>query len=308
MELKTKIMMNRLVMAVASAVLLFAAVTKYWMIMTEPILSRGFWESRDFFIIHVFLTTGLAIWLVCGLFRKASWLLVIAAFTVFIGDTFYRAIVGEVSCGCFGRVVVDPWVTLFAINLPIIVLLLLFRPAGEKLLPPPWPSARHFFGVAVPTFILLGVILFTAFNYLPPAQTDQYKVVDNQEWIGTEFEMLSQIDAADSLRDGLCVILFYHNDCPNCREAIPVYSQIYDEITAEGNTTIIAFIEMPPYGDASDSPIPEDSQCITGRLDDTKKWYAATPLLVVIEDGIVIKSFEYEVPLDFDSLMESIFE
>ncbi len=308
MELKTKLMINRLVMAIAAAILLFAAITKYSMIMTEPILSRGFWESRDFFIIHIFLTTGLGIWLVCGLFRKAAWLLALMAFTVFIGDTLYRGIIGEVSCGCFGRVVVDPWLTLFAINVPMVVLLLLFRPIGEKLLPPPWPSARHFFAVAIPTFILLGVILFTAFNYLPPAQTDQYKVIDHQEWIGTEFEMLRQIDVADSLRDGLCLVLFYHNDCPTCREAIPVYSQMYDEITAEGNTTKIAFIEMPPYGAATDTPIPVDSRCIAGRLDDTMKWYAATPLLVVIEDGIVIKSFEYEVPLDFDSLMESIFE
>ncbi len=308
MEQKTKSLLNRIVMAIAAAVLLFAAATKYWMIMTEPILSRGFWESRDFYIINIFLITGLGIWLVCGLFRKTAWILAIIAFTVFIVDTLFMGIVGEVSCGCFGRVTVNPWVTLFAINIPIIILLLLFRPSGEKLLPPPWPSSIHFFGVAAPTFILLGVIVFTAVNYQPPAATAQYKVIDHDAWIGSEFEMLSQIDVADSLREGFCIVLFYHNDCPTCRDAIPVYSQMYDEISADGDMTKFAFIEMPPYGHKADSPIPEGTNCIVGKLDDTRRWYAATPLLVVVHDGIVVKSFEYEVPLDFDSLMESIFE
>lgn len=308
MKQKTKILLNRCVMALASAILLFAAATKYLMIMTEPVLSLGFWGSRDFLIINIFLTTGLGIWLVCGLFRKAAWLLAIIAFFVFILDTAYKGVVGAASCGCFGQVEMNPWLTLLAINLPMLVLLLAFRPLGEKLLPPPWPSIKHFCGVAVPTFILLGVILFTAFGYEPPRETPSYKIVDHEGWIGTDFEMLSQIDVADSLRHGLCVILFYHNDCPNCREAIPVYSRMYDEITAQGNEAIFAFIEMPPYGASEDSPVPPGTNCITGRLDNTKKWYAATPLLVITEDGIVLKSFEYEVPMDFDSLMQSIFE
>lgn len=308
MEHKTQLLLNRMVMAVASAVLLFAAVTKYWMVMTEPVLPVRFWESREFYIIHIFLITGLAIWLVCGLFRKAAWLLAITAFTVFIFDTLYKAIVGEVSCGCFGRVQVNPWLTLFAINVPVLILLLAFRPRGEKLLPPSWPSAKHFFAVAIPTFILLGVIVFTAIKFVPPTETHDYKVVDHQAWVGTELEMLSQIDVADSLREGFCLILFYHNDCPNCREAIPVYSQMYDEILAQGDPAKFAFIEMPPYGDPAQSPVPVDTKCITGFLDDTKRWYAATPLLVVTEDGIVLKSWEAEVPMDFDTLMESVFE
>lgn len=308
MEQKNRLILNRIVMWIAGLVLLFAATTKYLMIMNAPILSKSFWQSRDFFLIHIFLTTGLGIWLLCGLFRKAAWLLSVLTFTVFILDTGYKIAIGAASCGCFGRVELNPWITMLAINVPIMALLLCFRPSGEKLLPPPWPRAAHFFGTAVPTFLLLALIVFTALSYTPPLETDEYKVIDHQGWVGSEFEMLEQIDVADSLHDGMCVVLFYHNDCPNCREAIPVYSEIYDEISSFGDTTKFAFIEMPPYGDPSDSPIPDDTQCITGRVDETKKWYAATPLLVVIEDGVVLKSWESEVPMDFDTLMESVFE
>jgi thiol-disulfide isomerase/thioredoxin len=306
MELKTRIILNRVVLWITAAVLLFASATKYIMIMNEPILSKSFWQSREFFIISVVLTAGLGIWLICGMFRKAAWLLAILAFAVFILDSIYRIIIGSASCGCFGRVEVNPWITLLAINIPIMALLLLFRPINEKLLPPPWPRANHFFGTAVPTFMLLAVIVFSSLNYAPPTENDRYKVIDHQAWIGEEFEMLEQIDVADSLREGLSVILFYHNDCPNCREAIPVYSEFCEQLVGSG--TNVAFIEMPPYGDPAQSPVPVDSQCITGELDDTKKWYAASPLLVVTENGIVIKSWESEVPMDFDTLMESVFE
>ena len=308
MQNTKRLFLSRIVMAVAACILLFAAATKYLMIMGEPILSKSFWQSREFYIIHVFLTTGLGIWLLCGLFKKAAWLLSILAFSVFILDNIYKIVVGSASCGCFGRVEVNPWITMTVINIPLLLLLIYFRPVGLKLFPPPWPSADHFFGTAIPTFLLLGLIVFTSVSYIPPEKTQDYEVIDHQAWIGSEFEMLDQIDVADSLRDGLCVILFYHNNCPNCREAIPVYSEMYDTMSAFGDQTKFAFIEMPPYGDASESPIPDDTSCIVGRLDDTKKWLAATPLLVVTENGIVLKSWEAEVPMDFDALMESVFE
>ncbi len=305
---KNYILLNRLAMVIAATVLLFAAATKYIMIMTAPIISVSFSQSREFMLISIFLTTGLGIWLVCGLFRKAAHLLAILAYSVFVLDNIYKIVIGSASCGCFGRVEVSPWITIFAVNIPILLLLFIFRPVGEKLLPPPFPKAAHFFAAAIPTFLLLALIVYTALAFEPPKATDNYRLVDHQSWIGSEFEMLSQIDVADELRSGFCLVLFYHNDCPNCREAVPVYSRMYDDFFADDDTTKIAFIEMPPYGNPAESPVPPDTQCITGTLDTTIKWYAASPLLVVIEDGVVLRSWDYVVPLTFDELMEGVFE
>jgi hypothetical protein len=48
--------------------------------------------------------------------------------------TLYKAITGAASCGCFGSVQVNPWITLFAIDLPALLALSIFR--RKSVMPP----------------------------------------------------------------------------------------------------------------------------------------------------------------------------
>ena len=333
---------NKIVMAVAGAFLVVAAVLKSQQLLTEPIISKGFWESWEFFVIQIPLEMGLGIWLLCGLFRKAGWLLAAIAFGGFIGITGYKAITGAASCGCFGTVHVNPWITLLVIDVPLFVLLLIFQPSGYKLFPPPWPSARHFFGVAIPTFILLpAVVLILVFNK-PPDKTDEYEVVKPQEWVvvkpvikpeikpeinqppsanqpvepnnkqqaavksdDKEWPLLKSIDIADSLRSGIVVVLLYHYDCPECREAIPKYDQMCHDLAGNEESIKFAFVEIPPYGTEKDNPIPPGTLCMTGKLDSHKKWIFETPVVVIIRDGLVVKYWEAKAP-DLSAILDAI--
>lgn len=158
-------------MILTGAVLIVASFLKIHMLTTQPVKTEPFWESWLFFVIQIPLVLGLGIWLVSGLFRMAAWLLGTLGLLVFLGDTLYKAFSGAESCGCFGSVEVDPWVTLFAFNLPFLALMLIFRPKGEKLLPPPWPNPNHFLGVAVPTFLLLpAVVVFLFVHKVEPVR------------------------------------------------------------------------------------------------------------------------------------------
>ena len=354
---------NKIVMAVAGAILVAAAVLKGYQLLTEPIISNGFWESWEFLVIQIPLELGLGIWLLCGLFRKAGWLLAAIAFGGFIGVTGYKAVTGAASCGCFGTVQVNPWITLLAIDVPLFVLLLIFRPRGYKLFPPPWPSARHFFGVAIPTFILLpAVVLILVFNK-PPDKTDKYEVVKPQEWMtikpaepkikpeikpakpeikpeikleigqpivnnqsaapqpaepnnkqqaavksdDKEWPLLKSIDIADSLRSGIVVVLLYHYDCPNCREAIPQYDQMCHDLAGNEESIKFAFVEIPPYCTEKDNPIPPGTLCMTGKLasQNNKKWIFQTPVVVIIRDGLVVKYWEAKAP-DLSAIFDAI--
>lgn len=327
---------NKIVMTIAGLVLIFATITKSHQLLTEPVISEGFWESWEFFMIQIPLELGLGIWLVCGLFRKAAWLIGVLAFGMFIGVTLQKGLVGAESCGCFGTVHVNPWITLSAIDIPFFIFLLVFRPKGYKLLPPPWPSAKHFFGVAIPTFILLAVLTPTLILNRPPDKTDSYEVVKPEEWTregpkvekqtseeqidkqqasreqttqeqpSEEWPMLKHIDIADSLRSGIVVVLFYRNDCPNCHEAIPLYDQMSRDLAGNEDAMQIAFVEVPPYGPQQDSPIPTNTPCLTGKLDSSKKWYITTPLIVVILDGSAIKSWEVQTP-SLDDILNAVF-
>ena len=317
---------NRIFMGLTGLVLLFAAVTKCHQLLTEPIISKSFWASWEFFLIQVPLELGLGIWLLCGLFRKAAWLIAVVSFGGFIAVILQMAVTGAASCGCFGKVQVNPWITLLAIDVPLFLGLLLFRPKGEKLLPPPWPTPRHFFGVAIPTFILMAVIMPVLIFNKPPDTGDGYIVVRHEEWTkpkpviseqakvvqtpdeetGEEWPLLEHIDIADSLRSQIAIVLLYHRDCPDCREAIPLYDRMSRELAGNEEAIRIAFIEVPPYAPEEDDPVPAETTCLKGRLDASIKWYFTTPLVVVTEDGSVVKSWEVEVP-QLDEILNVVF-
>ena len=292
-------------MWIAGIFLISASILKIHQLITEPIISKGFWESWKFFLIQIPLELGLGIWLVCGLFRKAGWLLGLIAFGGFIGVTLYKSLSGAESCGCFGVVKVNPWITLTVIDIPIFLLLAFFRPKDLKLFPPPWPKAAHFFAIAIPTFILLPAIEYVLITNKPPMKAEKYEVIDIKQWGNQQrWSLLDYIDMKEQLQNGEWVVLMYHNDCPDCREAIPVYEKMYKDLT--GNNVNMAFIEMPPYGDEKQQLVSSNSEVTRGRLSEAKKWYVQTPVVVVLRDGKVLKAWQGYAPT-FDELLNAAF-
>jgi len=289
---------SQIIIVSTGLVLIVATALKIHQLLTEPIISKGFWESWEFFLIQIPLELGLGIWLVCGLFRKAAWMLAVLAFGLFIVVTLQKALLGAESCGCFGMVKVNPWITLSAIDIPLFLGLIIFRPRGLKLLPPPWPKAAHFFGVAIPTFIVFGIIMPYLILHKPPDKTDRYEVVKPQEWIGSgeTWSMLKHVDIADSLRSNIAVVMFYSTGCEVCHDAIPLYDQMSRDMTGNEGSIQFAFIEIPPYASEKDDIVPADTPCLRGRLDSSKKWYMQTPLVVMIQEGVVVKFWEGQSP------------
>lgn len=287
---------NIIVMWIAGLFLIGASVLKIQQLVTEPVISKGFWESWEFFLIQIPLELGLGIWLVCGLFRKAGWLLGLIAFGGFIGVTLFKALAGEASCGCFGKVHVNPWITLSLVDIPIFLLLAIFRPKGEKLLPPPWPKAVHFFAIAMPTFILLPAVEYFLIANKPPMVSEKYEVVDTKQWEQKEWPMLDYIDIKEQLQNGDWVVLLYHYDCPNCTEAIPKYEEMYKSLAGNENVLNFAFVEMQPYGNEQQQLISSDNKVVRGKLNEAKEWLAETPIVVILRDGKVIKAWQGYAP------------
>ncbi|MGA2914792.1 MAG: MauE/DoxX family redox-associated membrane protein [Sedimentisphaerales bacterium] len=295
---------NIIVMWIAGIVLLAASALKVHQLITEPIISKGFWESWEFFLIQIPLEMGLGIWLICGLFRKAGWLLGLIAFVGFIGVTLFKGLSGEESCGCFGVIKVNPWITLTAIDIPIFLLLAIFRPKGEKLLPPPWPSLAHFLTIAIPTFILLPTVEYILI-------TNKQAKPDVENWVSNQAEqnqwpMLDDINIKQQLQIGLWVVLLYHYDCPDCAKAIPEYEKMYKSLKGNENAINFAFIEMPPYGNEKQQLISPESEITRGRLSDKKKWFYQTPVVVVLDNGKALKGWEGKAP-GLDELLNAAF-
>ncbi|MFA6186414.1 MAG: MauE/DoxX family redox-associated membrane protein [Phycisphaerae bacterium] len=297
---------NKIVMYIAGGFLIVASSLKINQMLTEPIISKGFWESWEFSLIQIPLELGLGIWLVCGLFRKAAWLLGTIAYFGFICVISFKALTGAESCGCFGAVHVKPWITLCLIDIPIFLMMVIFRPKGEKLLPPPWPKAAYFLAIALPTFILLPTIEYTLITNKQTKPAAQDWLVKSAAEQKTIWPLLKDIDISDKLSAGVWVVFMYHNDCPTCKEMLPKYLEMQKTLAGNEDAINFAFIEMPPYEVGELQLIPSDANVTHGKLSDKQKWFYETPVVVVLNNGIVANAYEGQAP-GMDELLNAAF-
>jgi hypothetical protein len=304
-----KLSASDIVIKVLGLLLLTAAMLKGWQLLTEPVANTDIWSNRGFLILTVELELALGLWLVSGLFKRAAYIVVVGCFSVFCCVTLYKALAGYGSCGCFGKVHVNPWITLLAIDLPGLIALVIWRPKDLALahlarpieLLKPLPAVGHFVVVFIIGLGLLGVTTPILAVNEPAAVTSSYEVLEPEMWVGKELPILEHIDIAEQIKTGNWLVLFYHHDCPDCQKAIVEYKQMARDLKGNEDFLQIAFIEVPPYAHGQ---INENSPCSIGKLLDTKDWFVTTPAVVLLEQSNVKRAWEGQAPA-FENIIES---
>jgi thiol-disulfide isomerase/thioredoxin len=289
--------------------LLAAAVLKGHELLTTPMANTDIWSNRYFMIFQVEFELALGIWLVSGLFKRAAWLAAAACFSLFCCVTLYKGLTGAESCGCFGKVHVNPWITLFAIDLPAVLGLFLFRQkieAQKALNPAHWLQPR-------PTWIQLCVVLLIGISTIaisspvlllsePKLVTSQYEVLEPETWVGKELPIINHIDIGEQLKTGNWLIMLYHHDCPDCIATIPKIEQMAREIQGNEDLLRIALIEIPPYCPNNKD---EGCSCIHGHLTNAKEWFIITPTVALLTNGKVKSVWVTKSP-DYDTIIEAL--
>jgi len=317
---------------------LVAAIMKAHELLTVPVANQDIWSYRPFLIFQVECELALGILLLSGLFKRLAWMATLACFGLFCCVTLYKGLTGAASCGCFGRVHVDPWITLFAVDLPVVGLLLFFRPSHilrqlqcswfqglrlVRLLSRTVSSVWCIPGRPVHLSLILNrlsasvvslrsvltsiVIVLTmgittpilAFNKPAPV-TAEYTVLKPQTWQDKELPVLDHIDIGDQLRQGMWLVLLYHHDCPDCQDVMPEYKRIAQELGGDQGFLNVAFVELAPYEQDSST---DDRSCVWGRMLDVKQWLVTTPVVVLLTDAQVRQVWEKETVPDFEAVL-----
>jgi thiol-disulfide isomerase/thioredoxin len=288
-------------------------------LLTVPLANGDLWSWRAFLIFQVEFELALGIWLLSGLFRRLAWLAALLCFGLFCAVTLYKGLMGAASCGCFGRVHVNPWVTLLAVDLPAAAALGVFRPSpasvplrsclrslsgdrrGDR------ESLRRVFTAwaqprpSLPRFALTAVLYLATLIltvpilalHKPAAVTSTYEVLEPETWVGRELPILQYIDIAEKLGRGRWLAVLYHHDCPDCQRVIPEYEQMAKDW--KGNTRIV-LIEMAPYDPLRRQS--SDGGCARGRLSTEKEWIVKAPVVCLLADANVIQVWEGGAPVE----------
>ncbi|NQT12329.1 MAG: hypothetical protein HQ582_06260 [Planctomycetes bacterium] len=205
----------------------------------------------------------------------------------------YRAISGEASCGCFGKVPVNPWYTL-SLDVALVGLLLVFPPAratpGSKRIwgLPGWICAVVAIVVGIPGALAMG----TSRAALPSAEgglqgQDGLVLLMPEEWEGKRFPLFDQIDVGDRLAKGRWLVVLYHLGCGECQELLEQCQQVGIPGGEGPRQARIAFVEVPEPGQVGEKLSLDEDVCLMGCLSESREWFVSTPVLLTLRDGTV---------------------
>jgi hypothetical protein len=287
--------------------LLTAAALKGWQLTTGPILAKGLLDSRPVLIAEVEFELLFGFWLLAGIAPRQTWRVALVCFSLFTCVSLYKGLTGHATCGCFGRVPVNPWIT-GSLDLVIVAALLRWRPSvcassGEE-------SCRETREEAIATetsrrgwrtIAVLVALLITGLPvaYAMASQRDatlsefgdivgdsNVVILNPGGWIGKQLPLIRFIDIDQDLARGHWMIVLYRHDCPRCQEAIDELPQIARQM----GSPRVAIIAMPPHGSSSPRLVCADMVSAHGVLRDPVEWFVETPLILSLEDGIVTAS------------------
>ncbi len=116
------------VIRLLGVLLIVAAILKGWQLVAEPPERDGFGGVVyiGFIIFQICFELLMGTWLISGVFKRLAVRVATVCFAIFFCVQIYNVWSGAEGCGCFGAVDVPPMVTLLAVDLPALIVLILF--------------------------------------------------------------------------------------------------------------------------------------------------------------------------------------
>ena len=233
---------------------------------------------------------AVAFWLISGwqavLARRAS----IALFAAFAVFSLYRALAGYETCGCFGSMRVNPWLT-FLFDLSMVAVLASVRPA-VKAERDDWSVASvrrlsaglAYLGVTAFVLVRSTVLANIPENVAGVTSTESLVILEPEKWVGQDFPLSHELSPKVDFNEGKWLLLFYHHDCSKCQELIPRYEAFASQMAKRREQLRVALIEVPPVSTKTE----RRSQAIQHMtLNPAKEWFVQTPMALMLESGIV---------------------
>ena len=299
-----------LVRVVLALVLLIAAGLKCHQLATSPAVGDGVLESRWVMMSAVEFELLFGLCLLGNVLPMVGHRALLLCFVCFAAISLYKAISGAASCGCFGRVEVNPWFT-FTLDVTAIAALLRWsplrdehavsRPSREPLsrmicivisvacsrnlrLPSPWARTSQ------PHLREMGsswAVMIWWFS-IPISGLDSVCRSWTLLWTTPDRCPSSQKPLRGRLTEGKWIVSFYRHDCPKCLEELPKYAELSRRAAANPDESQVALIELPPCGELNEFTHLASEGCALGRLSSEKDWFMETPTQLTLREGEVV--------------------
>jgi hypothetical protein len=277
---------------VLGVALLIAAILKAEELAALPMLGTGVLNQRWLLVCLLELEVVFGGWLLLAVGRFWTWAATFAVWLTFLGVAGYGAISGAESCGCFGRVQVNPWYTSVA-DLIVVLFLVIWRPRRSDAQKVTRWSAQRWTALIVITIAGAVFCIWNLSRYSLSrlsedgiSLSDGTVVLEPEKWAGQPFILANYIDVGSQLTRGDWIVLLYRYDCDHCRRAVPKYMALAEQKN-ESISSSFAFIQIPPFAPDGQELIRPSAAVTIGRLSGKWDWFSPTPVMVRLHNGSV---------------------
>lgn len=266
----------------AATVLLLAAIAKT--LRPEPlVLTSTLHVDEAWRWLLTLAEIGFASWLFSGVCSRLAVRWAKAVFVLFAGFALAKALRGDVSCGCFGAVVVSPWITLTADVLVVGWLRCWrFREGANTMNATAVQRLRPKLGLGLGVAIMTwsASVELSVRNVADTFSGQRVVVLNPLEWIHRPLPLMPFLDTPVDLRVGDWSLIFYHATCHDCLQRVGKYR----ELQRAGH---IVFVGVPPLPE-EDVFRRELGTGTFGLLRPEKEWFLRTPVVVHMSHGNVV--------------------
>lgn len=274
--------------SIVGGLLLVASVTKAASVFPTrpPVLAAtsGLWDTNLFYPL-VGAQFALGAWLLAAGFnppflRTATGL----CFLVFSAISASSAMQGISSCGCFGAVAINPWITA-SVDIALAIALLASRvavPLDEQT-----SLCRFIKRPALVSFCMYAVIWYASWHVATAAQpravdiANANIIAEPRQLLGHEFPLIHSTDIGPRLTHGHWFVVLVRRSCKKCNEIIHRWQR-----SSRVDARRLVFIDIDQTR-GLDRP----RSGVWGALIDGSRWEAETPIAVELVDGTVVKYF-----------------
>ncbi|MHB1767046.1 MAG: MauE/DoxX family redox-associated membrane protein, partial [Phycisphaerae bacterium] len=207
------------VLFLAGVVLIIAGMLKGYDLLRGEVTKNYFFHSAE-----VLLELVAGIWFTSSIAAYYALRVGALLFTIFLAVSLHRAWQGQINCGCFGPVPMNPWITAAMDGIFLLLLLAVIPKQAKTALAEGWRKA-------LAALLALGILcsIIAGGFYLQPGMlhadgtlTGGHGVVFMQPpaWDKKRFPMASYVHDSKVIMRGKWLAVIYFHTCPVCQHAI----------------------------------------------------------------------------------------
>ncbi len=275
------------VLFLAGAILIIAGMLKAYDLLRGAVTTEYFFHCTE-----VLMELAAGVWFISSIAAYYALRAGALLFTIFLAVSLHRAWQGQINCGCFGPVPMNPWITATMDGIFLLMLLAVI-PAQAKTAPAErW---RKILSALLGLGILCGIM--GGAYYLKPGMlhangtlTGGHGVVFMQPpaWYAKRFPLAHYVPGSTAMMHGKWLAVIYFHTCPVCQHAIAGISR---RLEAHPDHHV-ALIQLPPYG-----PLPKgiiNAHMLQLKASDAHIWRPPfLPVLVDLHNGVVTRVRSY---------------